>query len=193
MLSLLRPALASVGLFTLLLGLAYPLAITGVAQAAFPQQADGSLIVRDGRIVGSALVGQAFTSARYLQGRPSAVDYDATGSGASNLGPLNPDLIAETSERAGAWRAATGSADVPADAVTASASGLDPHISPANALAQARRIAETRGADIDQVRAVIANHVEGRTFGVLGQPRVNVLQANLALDAAFAPEQPAPQ
>jgi len=190
MLSLLRPALASVGLFTLLLGLADPLAITGVAQAAFPQQADGSLIVRDGRIVGSALVGQAFTSARYLQGRPSAVDYDATGSGASNLGPLNPDLIAETSERAGAWRAGTGSDNVPADAVTASASGLDPHISPVNALAQARRIAETRAAHIDPVRAVIANHVEGRTFGVLGQPRVNVLQTNLALDAAFAPEQP---
>lgn len=193
MLALLRPALVSVGLFTLLLGLAYPLAITGVAQAAFPRQADGSLIIQDGRVVGSSLVGQAFTSARYLQGRPSAVDYDATGSGASNLGPLNPDLIAETAKRADAWRAGTRSADVPADAVTASASGLDPHISPANALTQAKRIAEVRGAPIDQVRAVIANHVEGRTFGVLGQPRVNVLRTNLALDAAFPPEQPAPQ
>lgn len=190
MLSLLRPALVSVGLFTLLLGLAYPLAITGVAQAAFPQEADGSLIFRDGRVIGSALVGQAFTSPAYLQGRPSAVDYDATGSGASNLGPLNADLIAETSDRATAWRAETGSAEVPGDAVTASASGLDPHISPANALAQAERIAAARGADISQVRAVIAAHVEGRTFGILGQPRVNVLQTNLALDDAFAPEQP---
>lgn len=190
MLSLLRPALVSVGLFTLLLGLAYPLAITGVAQAAFPQEADGSLIFRDGRVIGSALVGQAFTSPAYLQGRPSAVDYDATGSGASNLGPLNADLIAETSERATTWRAENGSAEVPGDAVTASASGLDPHISPANAMAQAERIAAARGADISQVRAVIAAHVEGRTFGILGQPRVNVLQTNLALDDAFAPEQP---
>jgi len=190
MLALLRPALASIGLFTLLLGLAYPLAITSVAQAAFPHQADGSLLIRDGRVVGSSLVGQGFTSARYLQGRPSAVDYDATGSGASNLGPLNADLIAETSTRAATWRASTGSANVPGDAVTASASGLDPHISPANALAQAGRIATARGADIDQVRAVIGDHVEGQTFGILGQPRVNVLQTNLALDAAFAPEQP---
>ncbi|HMO43849.1 MAG TPA: potassium-transporting ATPase subunit KdpC [Phenylobacterium sp.] len=190
MLSLLRPALVSVGLFTLLLGLAYPLAITGVAQAAFPQEADGSLIFRDGRVIGSALVGQAFTSPAYLQGRPSAVDYDATGSGASNLGPLNADLIAETSERATTWRAENGSAEVPGDAVTASASGLDPHISPANAMAQAERIAAARGADISQVRAVIAAHVEGRTFGILGQPRVNVLQTNLALDDPFAPEQP---
>lgn len=193
MLSLLRPALASVGLFTLLLGLAYPLAITGAAQAAFPAQADGSLVTRDGRVIGSALVGQAFTSARYLQGRPSVVGYDAAGSGASNLGPLNAELIAETSYRAAAWQATTGSAEVPGDAVTASASGLDPHISPTNALAQARRIAAARGADIEQVRAVIADHVEGRTFGVLGQPRVNVLRTNLALDAAIAPEQPAPQ
>ncbi|MDP1616017.1 potassium-transporting ATPase subunit KdpC [Phenylobacterium sp.] len=190
MLSLLRPALVSVGLFTVLLGLAYPLAITGAAQAAFPQQADGSLIIRDGRVVGSSLVGQAFTSARYLQGRPSAVDYDATGSGASNLGPLNAELIAETSERAAAWRAANDSRDVPGDAVTASASGLDPHVSPANALAQSGRIAAARGVDIAQVQAVIADHVEGRTFGLLGQPRVNVLETNLALDEAFAPEQP---
>lgn len=190
MLTLLRPALVSVGLFTLLLGLAYPLAITGVAQAAFPQQADGSLVIREGRVVGSSLVGQAFTSAGYMRGRPSAVDYDATGSGASNLGPLNADLIAQTSERATAWQAENGSAEVPDDAVTASASGLDPHISPANALAQAERIAAARGADISQVRAVIAAHVEGRTFGILGQPRVNVLQTNLALDDAFAPEQP---
>ncbi|WP_300575129.1 potassium-transporting ATPase subunit KdpC [Phenylobacterium sp.] len=193
MLSLLRPALVSVGLFTLLLGLAYPLAITGVAQAAFPRQADGSLIMQDGRIVGSALVGQAFASPRYLHGRPSAVGYDAAGSGASNLGPLNAELIAETSARAKAWRAETAGAEPPADAVTASASGLDPHVSPANALAQAPRIAEARGADVERVRAVIAQHVEGRTFGVLGQPRVNVLRTNLALDAALAPEQPAPQ
>lgn len=190
MLALIRPALISVGLFTLLLGLAYPLAITGLAQAAFPQQADGSLIVQNGRVIGSALVGQTFTSARYLQGRPSAVDYDATGSGASNLGPLNAELIAETSERAAAWRVANDSADVPGDAVTASASGLDPHISPANALAQAERIAAARGADVVQVRGVIARQIEGRTFGILGQPRVNVLQTNLVLDGAFPPEHP---
>jgi potassium-transporting ATPase KdpC subunit len=189
MLTLVRPAVVSVGLFTLLLGLAYPLAITGVAQAAFPQQADGSLILRDGRVIGSALVGQAFTSAGYLQGRPSAVGYDATGSGASNLGPLNADLIAETADRAAAWRADNGDTEVPGDAVTASASGLDPHISPANALAQAGRIAAARGVEVEQVRDVIVQHVEGRTFGILGQPRVNVLQTNLALDGAFAPEQ----
>jgi potassium-transporting ATPase KdpC subunit len=190
MLALLRPAIASVGLFTLLLGLAYPLAITALAQAAFPWQADGSLIRQEGQIVGSALVGQAFTAPGYLQGRPSAVDYDASGSGASNLGPLNADLIAETTARAKAWRASTGETGVPGDAVTASASGLDPHISPQNALAQAARIARARGAPVEAVRAVILDHVEGRTFGVLGQPRVNVLETNLALDAAFAPTQP---
>ena len=190
MLALLRPAIASVGLFTLLLGVAYPLAITALAQTAFPWQADGSLIRQEGQIVGSALVGQTFTSAGYLQGRPSAVDYDATGSGASNLGPLNAELIAETTARAEAWRASTGETVVPGDAVTASASGLDPHISPQNALAQAARIARARGAPVKAVRALILDHVEGRTFGVLGQPRVNVLETNLALDAAFAPTQP---
>lgn len=190
MLALLRPAVASVGLFTLILGLAYPLAITGLAQAVFPWQADGSLIRQEGRIVGSALVGQAFTAPGYLHGRPSTVDYDASGSGASNLGPLNPDLIAETKTRAEAWRVSTGEPAVPSDAVTASASGLDPHISPQNALAQASRVAEARGVATDAVRAVILRHVEGRTFGVLGQPRVNVLKTNLALDAAFAPTQP---
>lgn len=189
MLALLRPAIVSVGLFTLLLGLAYPLAITGLAQAAFPWQADGSLIRQEDRIVGSVLVGQAFTSAGYLQGRPSAVDYDASSSGASNHGPLNPDLIAEAAARAEAWRASTGEAVVPGDAITASASGLDPHISPENALAQASRVAEVRGVAVGAVRGVILRHVEGRTFGVLGQPRVNVLQTNLALDAAFAPTQ----
>lgn len=190
MLALLRPAFASVGLFTLLLGLAYPLTITGVAQAAFPWQANGSLVRHQGEVVGSVLVGQAFKDDAYLQGRPSAVDYDASGSGASNLGPTNPDLIAETMAHAGAWRASTGEAVVPADAVTASASGLDPHVSPENALAQAPRIARARGAPVEAVRDVIADQVEGRTFGVLGQPRVNVLETNLALDAAFAPTQP---
>ncbi|HMP62760.1 MAG TPA: potassium-transporting ATPase subunit C, partial [Phenylobacterium sp.] len=120
----------------------------------------------------------------------STVDYDASGSGASNLGPLNPDLIAETKTRAEAWRVSTGEPVVPSDAVTASASGLDPHISPQNALAQASRVAEARGVTTGAVRAVILRHVEGRTFGVLGQPRVNVLKTNLALDAAFAPTQP---
>jgi K+-transporting ATPase ATPase C chain len=195
MLALLRPALVSIGLFTLLLGLAYPLAITGAAQL-MPRQAGGSLIREGGQVVGSELIGQAFAQPQYLHGRPSAAGadgYDASASSGSNLGPLNPDLAERVKESAAALRAETGAARVPADAVTTSASGLDPHISPAYAELQAPRIAAARGVAPEAVRAVIARHVEGPTFGFIGQPRVNVLMTNLALDAAFGGRQPPPR
>ena len=189
MLSQIRPAVVMIALFTGVLGVAYPLAVTGVAQAVFPSQADGSL-VRDeaGRVIGSALVGQSFAAPGYLHPRPSAAGagYDAAASSGSNLGPLNPDLIARVKTDAEALRTEAGGAVIPADAVTTSASGLDPHISPAYARLQIARIASARGVGEAQVREVIEQHVEGRTFGVLGQPRVNVLLTNRALDARFA-------
>ncbi|MEG1028818.1 MAG: potassium-transporting ATPase subunit KdpC [Brevundimonas sp.] len=189
MLSQIRPAVVMIALFTGVLGVAYPLAVTGVAQAVFPSQADGSL-VRDeaGRVIGSALVGQSFAASGYLHPRPSAAGagYDAAASSGSNLGPLNPDLIARVKTDAEALRTEAGGAVIPADAVTTSASGLDPHISPAYARLQIARIASARGVGEAQVREVIEQHVEGRTFGVLGQPRVNVLLTNRALDARFA-------
>ena len=197
MLALIRPALVSMGLFTLILGVAYPLAITGVAQAVMPDQASGSLIQRDGQVVGSALIGQSFTAPGYLHGRPSAAGadgYDASASSGSNLGPLNEDLAARVKESAEALRTeAGGGAVIPADAVTTSGSGLDPHVSPAFARLQAARIADARGVPVQRVREVIDRSVEGRAFGVLGQPRVNVLETNLALDAAFGRRQPPPQ
>lgn len=196
MFALVRPALASLGLFTVLLGLAYPLAITGLAQGIFPHQANGSLIRLDGRVVGSELIGQTFTASQYLHGRPSAAgsdDYDASASSGSNLGPLNEDLAKRTEVSAAALRAEAGAGAIPADAVTTSASGLDPHISPANAEMQIARIAAARGVPAEQVRALIGRHVEDRTFRVLGQPRVNVLETNLALDAAYPARQPPPQ
>lgn len=196
MFALVRPALASLGLFTVLLGLAYPLAITGLAQGIFPHQANGSLIRLDGRVVGSELIGQTFAGPQYLHGRPSAAGsdgYDASASSGSNLGPLNEDLAKRIKDSATALRAETGAGAIPADAVTTSASGLDPHISPANAQMQVARIAAARGAPVEQVRALIGRHVEARTFGVLGQPRVNVLETNLALDAAYPARQPPPQ
>ena len=187
MLNQIRPAVVMIALFTGVLGVAYPLAVTGVAQAAFPDQANGSL-VRDkaGKVVGSALVGQSFAQPGYLHPRPSAASYDASASSGSNLGPLNPDLIARVRTDADTLRAETGTAVIPADAVTTSASGLDPHISPAYAKLQAARIAQARGVAVEEVSKVIEQHVEGRTFGVLGQPRVNVLLTNRALDARFA-------
>lgn len=190
MLSLVRPAFASVALFTLLLGTAYPLAVTGLAQAAMPAPADGSLVRVGGRVVGSELIGQAFSAPQYLHGRPSAAGYDASASSGSNLGPLNPDLAKRVAESAAALQAEAGGQPIPADAVTTSASGLDPHVSPAYAQLQAERIAGARGVPAEQVRRLIGRHVEGRTFGVLGQPRVNVLMTNLALDAAFGGRQP---
>lgn len=189
MLNHIRPAVVMIALFTGVLGVAYPFAVTGVAQTVFSEQADGSL-VRDkaGKVVGSALVGQTFAEPVYLHPRPSAAGdgYDASSSSGANLGPLNPDLISRVKTDADALRAETGAAVIPADAVTASASGLDPHISPAYARLQAARIAQARGVAVQEVSKVIEQHVEGRTFGVLGQPRVNVLLTNMALDARFA-------
>lgn len=194
MLAHLRPAMVSMSLFTLLLGVAYPLVITGAGQGLMPVQANGSIVRSGGRVIGSELIGQSFTGPAYLHGRPSAAGadgYDASASSGSNLGPLSPDLARRVAEDAAALRGETGSAVLPADAVTTSASGLDPHISPANAELQASRIAAARGADPAQVRRIIARHVEGRTFGVLGQPRVNVLLTNLALDRELgAPQRP---
>lgn len=188
MLNHIRPAVVMIALFTGVLGVGYPLAVTGVAQAAFSDQANGSLVHdKEGRVVGSALVGQAFAAPGYLHPRPSAAGegYDASASSGSNFGPLNPDLIARVKTDADALRSETGAKVIPADAVTASASGLDPHISPAYAELQAVRIAKARGVGEAQVREVIRQHVEDRTFGVLGQPRVNVLLTNRALDARF--------
>jgi len=193
MLSLIRPALVSLGLFTLILGLAYPLAIVGLAQGALPFQAGGSLVRQGDHVVGSALIGQRFTTARYLHGRPSAAGtdgYDASASSGSNLGPLNADLAKRVRDSAAALKAEAAGRTIPADAVTTSASGLDPHISPAYAELQAARIAAARGVDAGRVQALIRSHVEGRTLGFIGQPRVNVLLTNLALDAAFGEGQP---
>lgn len=188
MLSHIRPALVSMGLFTALLGLAYPLAVTGVAQAAFPAQANGSL-VRDakGAVVGSALIGQAFAQPGYLHPRPSAAGtgYDAAASSGSNMGPLNEALATRVKADADALRAENPGATIPADAVTASASGLDPDVSPAYARFQAPRIAQARGVPLARVEAVIDTQVEGRLLGFIGQPRVNVLAVNRALDARF--------
>jgi potassium-transporting ATPase KdpC subunit len=186
MLNHIRPAIVMIALFTGVLGVGYPLAVTGVAQAAFSDQANGSLVRdKEGQVVGSALVGQTFAAPGYLHPRPSAAGdgYDAAASSGSNLGPLNPDLVARVKTDADALQSEAGAKAIPADAVTASASGLDPHISPAYAELQAARIAKARGVGEAQVRDVIRQHVEGRTFGVLGQPRVNVLLTNQALDA----------
>jgi K+-transporting ATPase ATPase C chain len=186
MLNHIRPAIVMIALFTGVLGVGYPLAVTGVAQAAFSDQANGSLVRdKEGRVVGSALVGQTFAAPGYLHPRPSAAGdgYDAAASSGSNLGPLNPDLVARVKTDADALQSEAGAKAIPADAVTASASGLDPHISPAYAELQAARIAKARGVGEAQVRDVIRQHVEGRTFGVLGQPRVNVLLTNQELDA----------
>ncbi|HJU26438.1 MAG TPA: potassium-transporting ATPase subunit KdpC [Rhodanobacteraceae bacterium] len=183
----LRNAVMLLLLLTAITGIAYPFAVTGIAQLAFPRQANGSLIVRDGKPIGSALIGQQFTDPKYFWGRPSATTpqpYNGTASGGSNLGPSNPALTDAVRQRITALRAADpgNDAPVPVDLVTASGSGLDPDISPAAALYQANRVAHARDLPPNEVRALVERHTQGRQFGVLGEPRVNVLELNLALD-----------
>ena len=186
MLSEIRPAIVSTVLFTLLLGVGYPLAVTGISKAVFPFQAEGSLIHDgSGKVIGSALIAQNFARPEYLHPRPSAAGngYDASNSSGSNYGPLSADLLKRVKGDAAALRASTGRQEIPDDAITTSGSGLDPDITPAYALLQADRIARARGLSPDAVRAVIAAHVDQPFLGFIGQPRVNVLQTNLALDA----------
>ena len=191
--SQLRPALVALGIFTILTGLVYPLVVTGIAQVVFPWQANGSLIVRNGQPVGSALIGQPFDDPKYFWGRLSATSpagYTAfngdklTGSSGSNYGPLNPALVEAAQARIKALQEAdpSNTAPIPVDLITASGSGLDPHMSPAAAAYQVGRVARARGLSEDTVRQMVAQHTEGRTFGLLGEPRVNVLALNLALD-----------
>jgi len=187
--TLLRPAISLFILLTVVTGIAYPLAVTGVAKVAFPDQAGGSLIVKDGKPIGSALIGQNFTDPRYFWGRPSATSpqpYNATASGGSNQGPLNPALTDAVKGRIDALKAADPGNDkpVPADLVTASGSGLDPHISPAAAEYQAARVAKARGLPVEKLTALIGQYTEGRQWGLFGDPRVNVLALNQALDQA---------
>jgi K+-transporting ATPase ATPase C chain len=183
------PALLVFLVLTALTGLVYPLVVTGVAQVAFAGPADGSLVRRDGVVVGSRLLGQTFTGRRYFQPRPSAAGsgYDGAASSASNLGPTNPVLLDEVSKRIAAYRALNGLAPgvrVPIDAATASGSGLDPQITPENARLQAPRVAQARGLPLGGVLALVQEHTDGRSLGFLGEPGVNVLELNLALDAA---------
>lgn len=184
----LRPALSVFVLLSAITGLAYPLVVTGIAGAVFPEQAAGSLIFQDGKPIGSSLIGQHFSDPTHFWGRPSATapqPYNATASSGSNQGPLNPALVEAVKARVEALRAADPGnlAPVPADLVTASASGLDPHISPAAALWQAGRVAKARGLPEAQLKVLIDTHTEGRQWGLLGEARVNVLKLNLALDA----------
>jgi K+-transporting ATPase ATPase C chain len=188
MLSHFRPAIVLLALFTILTGLVYPLLVTGIAQGLFPSQANGSLIVQGDKAVGSVLIGQPFDDPKYFWGRLSATapfPYNAGASSGSNLGPTNPDLKKAVQGRMEVLRAADPSnqAPVPVDLATASGSGLDPHISPASALYQVRRVARARGLDEATARHLVEQHIEGRQLGILGEPRVNVVRLNLALDA----------
>ncbi len=189
MLSQLRSALMILLLLTLVTGVAYPLLVTGIAQAVFPSQAQGSLIVNDGKVVGSRLIGQPFDDPKYFWSRPSATSPFADNAGSStgsSLSPTNPDLVKAVQGRVDALRAADpgNTTPVPVDLVTASGSGLDPHISPAAALYQAPRVAKARKLPPETVRELVERHIEGRFLGFLGEPRVNVLALNMALDAA---------
>lgn len=187
MFSQLRPAFVLLVWFTLITGVAYPVAVTGIARLVFPQRAEGSLIVREGRTVGSKLIGQEFSDPGHFWGRLSAtgpVPYNASASTGSNFGPMNPALLAAVKSRVAALRAAgsDSTALVPVDLVTASASGLDPEISPAAAEYQVERVARARAMAPEDVRALVLRHTSPRQFGVLGEPRVNVLALNLELD-----------
>jgi K+-transporting ATPase ATPase C chain len=183
----LRPALILLIVLTVVTGVVYPVIVTVIAQVVFPHQANGSLIVKDGKVVGSTLIGQPFDDPKYFWGRPSATSpfaYNAASSSGSNLSPTNPALVKSVQERVDALRAADpgNTAPVPVDLVTASGSGLDPHISPAAALYQVNRVAKARKLEPAVVRELVERHIEGRQLGFLGEPRVNVLALNLALD-----------
>ena len=187
----LAPAFLMLFWMTLLTGLAYPLAVTGAGQAVFPSQAGGSLIGKGGEVAGSALVGQPFSSDRYFHGRPSATapyEYNAAASAGSNLGPSNPALAQAVAERAARHAARNGPGPAPMDLLTSSGSGLDPHISPEAAASQAGRVARARGIPPEAVAGLVAAHTSGRLWNFWGEPRVNVLELNLALDAAAKKE-----
>ncbi|HEX4133557.1 MAG TPA: potassium-transporting ATPase subunit KdpC [Bryobacteraceae bacterium] len=187
MLKELKPAILITFVLTILTGILYPLAVTGIAQTLFHKQANGSLIERGGKVVGSELIGQNFTKPEYFHPRPSQNSYDAANSGGSNLGPTNPALADRLKKDAAQFRKDNPdfTGPIPADAITTSASGLDPDISPANALAQVGRVAQARGASTHAVRNLVAANTQQRDLGVLGEPRVNTLNLNIALDQAY--------